>query len=308
MANKEKKEQSNVKQGIFSCLVLGLSLGVGAYVGMNLPKEVTSLNAVKASVLEIDEIKKAQEEKLNQVTEETESLEQQIEEAKDELSQKEREKGTIPFNEDELKYAYLTFDDGPSHNTPKILDFLKANNIKGTFFVIGVEGYDDIYKRIVDEGHTLALHSETHAYNQIYQSIDAFKQDLNTLSDRLERLTGQRPIIMRFPGGSNNTVSNRYGGVGFMDKLTQHMADEGYLYYDWNVDSMDASAVRNDKNVIVNSVLNNVGSKEHAVILMHDAAAKTTTVEALPEIVQGLRQKGFLIAPLQEDTPLVQFK
>lgn len=308
MEHKQKRKHKRTLQVVVSCIILGIILGIGASLAISLPKNIAAMNEVKASVIELDEMKKEQEDKLNQITEEMQNIDKQIEEAKETLNETQKEKGEITLEDDTLKYAYLTFDDGPSRNTPKILDFLKANNIKATFFVIGTEGYDDIYKRIVDEGHTLALHSNTHAYDEIYVSIYAFMQDITALSNRLEKLTGFRPTIMRFPGGSNNTISNRYGGSGFMDKLTQYVKDEGYYYFDWNVDSSDATAFRKDKDAIVNSVMNGVAGKEHAIILMHDAAAKTTTVDALPQIVEGLRKKGFVLAPLKEDTPAVQFK
>ncbi|WP_053985714.1 polysaccharide deacetylase family protein [Niameybacter massiliensis] len=214
------------------------------------------------------------------------------------------------LNEDESdkKYAYLTFDDGPSQNTIKILDFLKLNNISATFFVTKKTDYEEVYKRIVDEGHTLALHTTTHDYAQVYRSVDSFFEDLMTVSDYVKSLTGIESKIIRFPGGSNNTVSNRYGGVGLMDKIISQVKEKGYIYYDWNVDSTDASRARQDKNVIVDSVLSQAKYQKEANILMHDAAGKGTTVEALPEIVKGLREQGFSFKAITQETTPVQFK
>lgn len=214
------------------------------------------------------------------------------------------------LNEDESdkKYAYLTFDDGPSQNTIKILDFLKLNNISATFFVTKKTDYEEVYKRIVDEGHTLALHTTTHDYAQVYRSVDSFFEDLMTVSDYVKSLTGVESKIIRFPGGSNNTVSNRYGGVGLMDKIISQVKEKGYIYYDWNVDSTDASRARQDKNVIVDSVLSQAKYQKEANILMHDAAGKGTTVEALPEIVKGLREQGFSFKAITQETTPVQFK
>ena len=214
------------------------------------------------------------------------------------------------LNEDESdkKYAYLTFDDGPSQNTIKILDFLKLNNISATFFVTKKTDYEELYKRIVDEGHTLALHTTTHDYAQVYRSVDSFFEDLMTVSDYVKSLTGVEAKIIRFPGGSNNTVSNRYGGVGLMDKIISQVKGKGYIYYDWNVDSTDASRARQDKNVIVDSVLSQAKYQKEANILMHDAAGKGTTVEALPEIVKGLREQGFSFKAITSETTPVQFK
>jgi len=302
-----------------NALVLFFSLSVifsvvGAVLAIKLPKKITAMNEIKAAVIELEENKEEQIKELEKIEEEVgevsiklQSLEKdwkEVEEAQSEVKNKQEEVGQA----EEVKYAYLTFDDGPSVNTIKILDFLKANNIKATFFVIGKEGYDDVYRRIVDEGHTLAIHSNTHKYSEIYLSVYAFMQDINKLSNKLEKLTGVRPTIMRFPGGSNNTVSYRYGGKDLMDKLTTEVNKAGYQYYDWNVDSSDATEICKNKDAILNSVLNGVVGKEHAMILMHDAAAKTTTVEALPQIVDGLRKKGYILAPITEDTPAVQFK
>lgn len=210
-------------------------------------------------------------------------------------------------SEENKKIAYLTFDDGPSANTIPILDFLKANHIKATFFVLKKEGYDDIYKRIVDEGHTIALHSSTHDYAQIYQNVDTFMNDMNTLSEHIKKLTGVETKIMRFPGGSNNRVSHRYGGSDVMSKIIPTVEEAGLVYYDWNVDSQDAAKGVQDTQVIINSVLSQAKYNNNAVILMHDAAAKTTTVKALPSIVEGLKEQGFVFEALTTESEPVKF-
>lgn len=206
------------------------------------------------------------------------------------------------------KAAYLTFDDGPSVNTTKILNILDRYNVKATFFVIYRPGYESTYKRIVSSGHTLALHSYSHRYKTIYKSEAAFYSDLDSLERYLESVTGTTPPkILRFPGGSNNTVSRKYSR-GIMTTLTQSVKERGYRYYDWNVDSRDASEELASKSKIINSVRNGIGSRSQAMILMHDAPAKTTTVDALPEIITILKQKGYTILPITESTPEVHFK
>lgn len=210
--------------------------------------------------------------------------------------------------EENKKIAYLTFDDGPSANTVKILDFLKANNIKATFFVLEKQGYDDLYKRIVDEGHAIAIHSSTHDYAEIYKNVDAFMADVKSLSDHIKDLTGVETKLLRFPGGSNNRVSHRYGGSDIMTKIIPTVEGAGYVYYDWNVDSQDAAKGLQDTQVIVDSVLSQAKHNNNAVILMHDAAAKTTTVEALPAIVEGLKEQGFVFDALTTESEPVKFK
>lgn len=296
---------------IFFCAVT-IVLGISAIsLAAKLPKRIATLNEVKAAVTELEKTKAAEEKSLDKITNEMDEMSTQIQSMQESLK-KVKEESAVPEKEtpssDDVKYAYLTFDDGPSANTIKILDFLKANNIKATFFVIGKEGYDDVYKRIVDEGHTLAVHSNTHIYSDIYKSVYAFLNDINTLSEKLTKLTGVKPTIMRFPGGSNNTVSHKYGGNQIMDKIIPEVKKEGFTYFDWNVDSSDATATCKDKGAIFNSVMNGVQGKNNAIILMHDAAAKTSTVEALPQMVDGLRKKGFVFKAITEDTPQVQFK
>lgn len=304
------KRKSRTKK-IILFLALGTVFTTGAVtLGMKIPDKFTKLNEVKETMAKVQASKEEQAKVLESLGVQIETLNTQIETLTADLNKAKEENPELAATmaATETKYAYLTFDDGPSANTIKILDFLKANNIKATFFVIGKENMDDVYKRIVDEGHTLAIHSNTHDYKAIYQNVDTFMEDINTLADHLEKVTGVRPTVMRFPGGSNNTVSNRYGGEGLMDQIIETVNEVGYTYFDWNVDSMDASASHQDKNVIINSVLNQASNKKHACILMHDAAAKTTTVDALPQIVAGLRKKGFVFDKITEETPAIQFK
>ncbi len=289
---------------IFTTIAVGLAL--------NLPYKVATMNEVKAAVVELKETKVKQEEALELVVNEMDEMSTQIQSLQGTLQEGQKSQedtsGNIEGGVEDIKYAYLTFDDGPSQNTIKILDFLKANNIKATFFVIGKDGCDDIYRRIVDEGHTLAIHSNTHVYSDIYLSVYAFMKDITTLEDKLETITGVRPTIMRFPGGSNNTVSYKYGGKELMDKLINEVSKNGYVYYDWNVDSSDAVSNNRDKDSIFNAVMNGVEGKDEAIILMHDAAAKKSTVEALPLIVSGLRKKGYVFEAITEETAPIQFK
>ena len=200
------------------------------------------------------------------------------------------------------KKAYLTFDDGPSKNTTKILDILDQYGVKATFFVIYRAGYESVYKDIVSRGHTIALHSYSHDYSKIYRSTTAYFSDLEKLSDYVEGLTGVHCTIMRFPGGGSNTVSRSYCR-GIMTTLTRQVQERGYQYYDWNVDSGDASANRVSASTIVSNIRRNCGSQKSAVILMHDAPSKGTTVTALPDIIKYLRSKGYEILPITEDTP-----
>ena len=198
------------------------------------------------------------------------------------------------------KVCYLTFDDGPSKNTPKILEILKKYNAKATFFVINSADIGYV-KNIHDAGHTVGLHTATHNYSQIYSSIDAYFKDLQQISDKVESIIGIKPTVMRFPGGSSNQVSARYC-KGIMTKLVTLVPQKGYSYFDWNVSSGDADKNTPSYTYIRNNVLNAAKNKNSICVLMHDAAAKTTTVQALPEIIEGLTKMGYTFEAITHET------
>lgn len=194
--------------------------------------------------------------------------------------------------------VYLTFDDGPSKYTDEILNILSEHNAKATFFVLAKEGYDDQYNRIVNEGHTLGIHSFSHKYSAIYASLDSFMEDVNAVSSFVQDKTGTKPTFYRFPGGSSNSVHK-----ASMQDMIHFLNSENYVYYDWNVSSEDASATMKDANVIARNVINGIGSKKEAVVLMHDAASKRSTVEALPLIIETLQSKGDVVfLPITDGT------
>lgn len=199
------------------------------------------------------------------------------------------------------KVIYLTFDDGPSANTGKILDILKKYNVKATFFVIKNETYSSNYKRIVDEGHSIALHSYTHDYSVIYRSADAYFNDLNKISDYVYEKAGVRTRMIRFPGGSSNTVSRSYCR-GIMSRLAVLTAEKGYVYFDWNSANNDATG-QNLSVAQIRNAANSYGGRSPLVMLMHDAPAKYKTVEALPGIIEYYKSRGYYFLPLNENSP-----
>lgn len=203
----------------------------------------------------------------------------------------------------DAKKVYLTFDDGPSPNTEAILDILKEYNVKATFFVIGrTDDYSkSLYKRIVDEGHTIALHSYTHRYSSIYASLDAYKEDLQRISDLVYEVTGVRSKYIRFPGGSSNQVSR----VSMKD-IIRYVCGEGYTYFDWNVINGDATGKAYTVDELVKNVFDDCGKYDTNIVLMHDAEAKTSTVEALPKILDKLIEDGYLILPIDDNTTPIQ--
>lgn len=198
------------------------------------------------------------------------------------------------------KVCYLTFDDGPSYNTLKILDILDKYGVRATFFVVG-RGKLDYLKKIQESGSKIALHSNTHQYDLMYTDENAFFDDLNAISEKVKTLTGVETTLIRFPGGSSNQVSKKYN-EGLMTRLTKLVTQKGYYYFDWNVDSGDASTGLLEKEKIVENVLNGAKNKKSICVLMHDTASKTTTVEALPEIIEGLWKMGYHFEVLSPET------
>ena len=160
-------------------------------------------------------------------------------------------------------------------------------------------------KRIVESGNAIALHTFTHSYKTIYQSEAAYFEDLQKISDVVKRETGVEAKVIRFPGGSSNTVSRRYR-KGIMSRLTKQVEEKGYTYFDWNCSSGDA----NGNGIPAAKLLRNIRAETkhmngHIVVLMHDSQAKTTTVEALPEILTYFESRGFTFEVLTPETPVV---
>ncbi|MCI7129510.1 MAG: polysaccharide deacetylase [Lachnospiraceae bacterium] len=204
--------------------------------------------------------------------------------------------------EDDPMTVYLTFDDGPSKNTPEILAILKKHGVKATFFVTGKEGEEaeQWYQQIVADGHTLGMHSYSHKYSTIYESVDAFSADFNKLHDYLKDVTGVDCRFYRFPGGSSNQVSNID-----MNEFIDFLGEKGMTYYDWNVVCGDATSQIYTADELVKNVMTDVVKYKYSVVLMHDAADKDSTVEALEKILQKLEEMDAEILPITEDAQVI---
>ncbi len=196
------------------------------------------------------------------------------------------------------KVIYLTFDDGPSQHTPRLLSILKKYNIKATFFVVGTAGIgylDDI----AADGHAIALHSNTHDYNKIYSSEEAFFNDLNALRLKIKNQCGVDTTLMRFPGGSSNTISKKLC-PGIMTRLTKSVVAQGYQYFDWNVDSRDAGGAKTADEVY-NNVIKGVQQHNVSVVLQHDIFGYS--VDAVERIIQWGLANGYTFLPLDPTSP-----
>jgi peptidoglycan/xylan/chitin deacetylase (PgdA/CDA1 family) len=213
--------------------------------------------------------------------------------------------GDIPEQARATDTIYLTFDDGPSALTEKVLDVLKDKGISATFFIVGknleTERGKQTLKRIVDEGHEVGIHSYSHVYTKIYGSEGNFLDDFYKVFEQIYKITGKKAEIFRFPGGSINGYSST-----IYKELIAEMTRRGFVYYDWNVSSQDAARNTSEKQ-IYNSVLYASKAKTRSIVLMHDSAEKTNTLRALPGLIDALSEYGYSFEPLTRNVAPIIF-
>lgn len=206
------------------------------------------------------------------------------------------------------KWVCLTFDDGPSKTTPAVLEALNNAGVKATFFVVAT-GYNEKYLPLLTEasaaGHQIAFHSASHEYSDIYRGSDAYWQDIALLKERIAPYVDAESIrYLRFPGGSTNTVSRRYGGKGLMLQLKTEVEQRGWQWVDWNVCAEDAVGGHPSADTIYRNVVRETGEQIHCVVLMHDSATTRTTAEALPDIIRWYTDNGYAFLTVAEALPL----
>lgn len=197
------------------------------------------------------------------------------------------------------KTVYLTFDDGPSDNTPRVLEVLERYGINATFFVTGHEPDKAHYiKDAYEAGNSIGLHSMTHNYDQIYVSEETFFSDLEAVGNMVKEQIGYVPYLTRFPGGASNTISANYC-AGIMSALVDDVQARGYQFYDWNVSSGDASGT----NVPVETLVQGscVEGYTNVMLLFHDSNTKDTTPEALPQIIEYYLERGYKFEPITRE-------
>lgn len=303
MNNKRQRRVQRLKRLIVIMLVMVFVIPVTISIVLavqlhGLGKQVNELQAEIASMQIQLEEQKVNAADSQELTEEEASADVQTLENQNVWSES---SGTTPADSG-IHKVYLTFDDGPSANTDQILDILDEYGVKATFFVVGKEGYNDQYRRIVEEGHTLGMHSYSHVYRDIYESVEAYGQDLEKLHTYLYELTGVDSRIVRLPGGSSNTVSKDK-----IQDIIAYLGQQGMTYYDWNVSSGDAASGYVSAQQIADNVLNHVSEHHTSIVLMHDASGKNTTVEALPIILEKiLESDNMVLLPITEDTVPIQ--
>ena len=197
------------------------------------------------------------------------------------------------------KIIYLTFDDGPGEFTGRLLDILAEYGVKVTFFVTG-RGDDSLIKREYDEGHTVALHTNSHDYAYVYSSVNNYFTDLYAIRDRVKRITGYTPTLIRFPGGSSNMISAQYS-KGIMSVLVGEVGRRGFQYADWNLSSGDAGGA-STADQVYNNVVSRLGDGRY-VVLQHDI--KGFSVDAVERIIQYGQANGYIFLPLTSSSPFL---
>lgn len=192
------------------------------------------------------------------------------------------------------KIIYLTFDDGPSQHTLDILDILDRYNVKATFFVVyhDDEASKNIYREIVKRGHTIAVHTASHKYTEIYKSVEDYLADFDIIYNQIESVTGVKPELFRFPGGSINPYN-----VRIHQELIAEMLRRGFTYHDWNVSGGDADSHATRESVYRN-VVGNAKKYNKSVVLLHDSSSEAATVAALGKIIVDLQNSGYAFAKL----------
>lgn len=203
------------------------------------------------------------------------------------------------------KVVYLTFDDGPSKYTERVLDILDKYGVKATFFVTNqFPSYKHMIGEAYDRGHTIALHTYKHDYAQVYKSVDAYYSDLQKIQDLVIEQTGSPASIIRFPGGTSNTISRHYSS-GIMTKLAKSVEKKGYQYCDWNVDSGDAGGTKTSSGV-ANNVINGMKKNKTSIVLQHDISSYS--VEAVDKIISWGLANGYTFLPMSSNSPVYHFK
>ena len=198
------------------------------------------------------------------------------------------------------KIIYLTFDDGPGKYTQKLLNTLDKYGVRVTFFVTAqYSSYLNLIKSEADAGHVVAVHTYNHNFSSVYASTTAYWNDFNKMNEVIEKQTGHKSNLARFPGGSSNKVSRQYC-TGIMSTLTKQMGDRGYYYFDWNVDSNDAGGTTTSAGIITN-LKNRVKSNGASVVLCHDV--KSYTVDAMDTFIPWALKEGYIFLPLSEKAP-----
>ncbi len=290
----ETKPKLNKKKVFFVVLLVLVIIALAIYSAMQLAKQQHEKQ------LAIQQAKQLEEARLE------EQRKQEAERAREQQKREEQlAKNTNPFTEEQMqaveniyqaqekKRVFLTFDDGPTQAvTPYILDLLKKEEIKATFFVLGnrAKANPELIRREFEEGHYIANHGYTHKYSQIYQNNQTVIDEYNYTEQCIQEALGNPDYhskVFRFPGGSQGGYYN-----AIKKEAKQYLRQNGIVSLDWNCLSKDAEGAKTKEELLQN-VINTMGQKQSVVILMHDAADKILTYETLPDVIQYLRNNDY---------------
>lgn len=222
------------------------------------------------------------------------------EESNQEIDQESRNESEVTTRH-KKKIIYLTFDDGPSYKvTNNVLDILKENKVKATFFLIGnqIGGREEIVQRIYNEGNKIGLHSYTHKYKKIYANEDEFINEMRDCRNEINRVIGISPKIIRFPGGSYKRLSK---------ELLKRLHEENFKVYDWNAENSDGLKPKTSPDELYEKAISWAGKNERIILLMHCTDANQNTCKALPEIIEYYKSQGYEFRLITDETKELYF-
>lgn len=199
----------------------------------------------------------------------------------------------------------LTFDDGPSPYTGEILDILKEQDVPALFFINGINvtsSRADLLRRAVEEGHIIGNHTYSHDYNRIYRNEEAFMEDFSKNEDLIWDCTGTRSMLVRFPGGSRNSICETREGEKLMNDLKELMDRRGYLYMDWNVTENSS-----DPRELLQSLEEQIIWRDSATILLHDRGDRAVLPEILPQLIEDMKEAGYQFVVPEPSAGMVRF-
>lgn len=302
---KTRKSNGLLSIYILTCLcIISCAISVFLYFKIiNYRNESIILNTNINNLSNELEVKNNTINELNTNIDDLNNIQTKIDEIKEEYftlvvkAESDAKSGVAPF-----KVCFLTFDDGPYRKTtPGLLDILDDNDVLATFFLLGKDGLDDIYKREKTSCHTLANHTYSHNIKYIYSSEDIFIEDVLKNREFLENLLGYKTNIMRFPGGSPQA---NYSGLD-RESIAKKLGEYGYGYIDWTVSSGDGKGNGTSEEYLHNVI--DVSSNFNVMsILMHDYSENTIAI--LDEMIDTLSEQGFIFLPLTYDCQIIKKK
>lgn len=281
----------NTKKVILVAFIAAVFVATATIFGMKIAQENYNIKYAK----ELEKQKAIADENQRKIKQAKEEEEKQnkINKTSSPLTQKQQNNILHIYNDTEEKRVFLTFDDGPTNAvTPLILDTLKQEEVKATFFLLGTNAkYNpDLVKREFDEGHYVANHGYSHVYKEVYSSVEATLDEYNKTEQIIKDALGNQNYmsnLFRFPGGSNGGYYNEV-----KQEAKAYLRENGVVHLDWNALTQDSAGTYTSEELLQNAI-DTIGDKQSVVLLMHDSADKILTAEMLPNLIHYLKKKGY---------------